>query len=220
MNQLINEGKVTRGWLGVTIQDLTPEIAQKFGLKAYEGVLVSDITKGGPAHKAGIIRGDIIVEFDGKKVNDVATLKNMVAQSKIGSSVSLGIIRQNNKITLKAIIKELPSDAPDIIPSSTNSKEQLNALSGIAVMDLNETISKQLGLGRDEKGVVIIRVDPDSSAEMSDVKKGDVIQEIDRQKIENLNDFNKISSKIKSGDMVLLYINRNGRKFYIALQPK
>jgi serine protease Do len=220
MNQLINEGKVTRGWLGITIQDLTPEIAQKFELNAYEGVLVSDVTKGGPAHKAGIIRGDIIVEFDGKKVSDVAALKNMVAQSKIGSSVNLRIIRQNKETSLKVIIKELPSDVADIIPSSSDNKEKLNALSGITVMDLNETISKQLGLGRDEKGVVIIKIDPDSVAERSDVRKGDVIQEIDRQKVENLDDFNRVASKIKSGDMVLMYLNRNGRKFYVALQPK
>lgn len=220
MNQLINEGKVTRGWLGVTIQDLTPEIAQKFGIKMYEGVLVSDITKGSPAQKAGITRGDIIIEFDGKRVMDVASLKNMVAQSRIGSSVNIKILRQNKELILKAIIKELPSETFDIVPSSSGDTKKENALSGIAVMDLNATISKQLGLSYDEKGVVIIKIDPDSSAEIADIKKGDVIQEIDRQKVENINDFNKIASRIKSGETVLLYLNRNGRKFYVALQPK
>lgn len=221
VNQLINEGKVTRGWLGITIQDLTPEIAQKFKLNAYEGVLVSDVTKGGPAHKAGIKKGDVIVEFDGKKVGDVAALKNMVAQSRIGSTVNLKVIRQNKEINLKVIIKELPSEVSEIIPSSIDDdKEKLNAFSGIAVMDLNETISKQLGLGRDEKGVVVIKIDPDSPAEIAGIRKGDVIQEIDRQKIENLNDFNRVSSKIIDGDMVLLYLNRSGRKFYVALQPQ
>lgn len=220
MNQLINEGKVTRGWLGITIQDLTPEIAQKFGISIQKGVLVSDITKNSPAQRAGILRGDIILEFNGKEVSDVATLKNMVAQSEIGSSVSIKVLRQNRELTLKAIIKELPSEPSEIIPSSTEDEQKENALSGIAVMDLNTAITKQLGLSHDEKGVVVIRVDADSPAESSDIKKGDVIQEIDRQKVENINDFNRIASKIKSGDTVLLYLNRNGRKFYVALQPK
>lgn len=220
MNQLINEGKVTRGWLGVTIQDLTPELAQKFGIGIQKGVLVSDITKNSPAQRAGILRGDIILEFDGKEVSDVATLKNMVAQSKIGSSVSIKVLRQNKELTLKAIIKELPAETSEIVPSSTDDVIKENALSGLAVMDLNASISKQLGLSHEEKGVVIIKIDADSPAESSDIKKGDVIQEIDRQKVENINDFNRIASKIRSSDTVLLYLNRNGRKFYVALQPK
>jgi serine protease Do len=221
INQLIKEGKVTRGWLGVTIQDLTPEIAQKFGINVQKGVLVSDITKNSPAQRAGMLRGDIILEFDGKEVSDVATLKNMVAQSMIGASVSIKVLRQNRELTLKAIIKELPaSKTSEIIPSSMEDTIKENALSGIAVMDLNAAISKQLGLSHDEKGVVIIKIDSDSPAESSEIKKGDVIQEIDRQKVENINDFNRIVSNIKGGDTVLLYINRNGRKFYVALKPK
>jgi serine protease Do len=221
MDQLIKQGKVTRGWLGITIQELTPEIAQKFGLKQSEGALVSDIAKGSPAHRAGIMRGDIILEFNGKKVRDVATLRNMVAQSRIGSQVEIKVLRRDKEITVRATIMELPADLGDVVPSSSQGMDMNdNALSGITVMDLNAAIAKQLGIDRDEKGVVIVKVEHGSSAEDAGLRKGDVVQEIDRQRINSLNDFNKIASKIRPDDSVLLFINRSGKKFYVALPPQ
>jgi serine protease Do len=221
MDQLIKQGKVTRGWLGITIQELTPEIAQKFGLKQSEGALVSDIAKGSPAHRAGIMRGDIILEFNGKKVRDVATLRNMVAQSRIGSQVEIKVLRRDKEITVRATIMELPADLGDVVPSSSQGMDMNdNALSGITVTDLNAAIAKQLGIDRDEKGVVIVKVEHGSSAEDAGLRKGDVVQEIDRQRINSLNDFNKIASKIRPDDSVLLFINRSGKKFYVALPPQ
>ncbi len=220
MDQLIKQGKVTRGWLGITIQELTPEIAQKFGLKQSEGALVSDVAKGSPAHRAGMARGDIILEFNGKKVRDVATLRNMVAQSKVGSQVEIKVLRRDREITLKANIMELPTEMGDVVPSSSNSMDMSDsALSGITVMDINAAIAKQLGIDRDEKGVVIVKIEHGSSAEDAGLRKGDVVQEIDRQRINGLNDFNKATSKIRTEDTVLLFVNRSGRKFYVALPP-
>lgn len=220
MDQLIKQGKVTRGWLGITIQELTPEIAQKFGLKQSEGALVSDVAKGSPAYRAGIMRGDIILEFNGKKVRDVATLRNMVAQSRIGSQVEIKVSRRDKEIAVRATIMELPADLGDVVPSSSQGMDMSdNALSGITVMDLNAAIAKQLGIDRDEKGVVIVKVEHGSSAEDAGLRKGDVVQEIDRQRINSLNDFNKIASKISPDDSVLLFINRSGKKFYVALPP-
>lgn len=221
MEQLIKQGRVTRGWLGMTIQELTPDIAQKFGLRQSEGALVSDVARGSSAHRAGIMRGDIILEFNGKKVRDVASLRNMVAQSRIGSQVEIKILRNDKEITVKATIMELPADLGDVVPSSSQGMNMDDtALSGIAVMDLNAAIAKQLGIDRDEKGVVIIKVEYGSSAEDAGLRKGDVVQEIDRQRISSLNDFNKVVSKIRSEDSVLLFINRSGRKFYVALPPQ
>ncbi len=220
MDQLIKQGKVTRGWLGITIQELTPEIAQKFGLKQSEGALVSDVAKGSPAHRAGMARGDIILEFNGKKVRDVATLRNMVAQSKVGSQVEIKVLRRDREITLKANIMELPTEMGDVVPSSSNSMDMSDsALSGITVMDINAAVAKQLGIDRDEKGVVIVKIEHGSSAEDAGLRKGDVVQEIDRQRINGLNDFNKATSKIRTEDTVLLFVNRSGRKFYVALPP-
>lgn len=221
MDQLIKQGRVTRGWLGITIQEITPEIAQKFGLKQAEGALVSDVAKGSPAHRAGMMRGDIILEFNGKRIRDVASLRNMVAQSKVGSQVEIKVLRRDREISLKATIMELPADFGDVVPSSSRDTDMGdNALSGITVMDLNAAIAKQLGIDRDEKGVVIAKVEHGSSAEEVGIRKGDVIQEIDRQVVNGLNDFNKIVSRIRPDDTVLLFINRSGRKFYVALPPQ
>lgn len=221
MEQLIKEGKVTRGWLGVTIQELTPEIASKFGLKMLEGALVSDIAKGSPAHKAGIMRGDIILEVNGNKIRNVAALRNMIAQSKIGSHIEIKILRRDREITLKAVIAELPTEVGDVVPSSSRGTDMNdNVLSGLTVIDINAAIAKQLGIDRDEKGVVVVKIERGSFAEDMGIRKGDVIQEIDRQKVDNLNDFNRIISKTRTDDAVLLFINRSGKKFYVALPPQ
>lgn len=221
MDQLVKQGKVTRGWIGVTIQELTPELAQKFGLKASEGALVSDVAKGSPAHKAGLMRGDIILEFNGKKVRDVAALRNIVAQSKVGSQVEMKILRKDREMTLKTTIMELPEEIGEAVPSSSQNMDMGDSpLSGMTVMDLNAAIAKQLGIDRDEKGVVIVKIEPGTPAEDAGVRKGDVIQEIDKQRINNVNEFNKIVSKIRPGNTVLLFVNRSGRRFYAAVPPQ
>lgn len=220
MEQLIKEGKVVRGWLGVTIQDITPELAQKFGLKALEGSLVSDVAKGSPAHKAGIIRGDIILEFNGKKVRDVSSLRNIVAQTKIGSQVEIRILRNNKEEVVRATIMELPSEAVEAVPGSFEGSDiNSNVLSGISVVDLTPVIARQLGVDKDEKGVVIVKVEPGSVAEDAGLRKGDIIQEIDRQHIRSQTDFDKAISNIRPNDAVLLFVNRGGRRFYTTLQP-
>lgn len=222
MNQLIKSGKVTRGWMGITIQEITPEIAQKFKLKNTEGALVNDVVKNGPAHKAGITRGDIILEFDGKKVKDVASLRNTVAQTKIGSQVQVKILRGDKVIDLAVTIAELPTDTAELIPSSLNRQNQtepLNALSGITVTDLTVSIAKQLRLDKNDKGVIVIKVQPGSPADNAGLKKGDVIQEIDRQKINSISDFTKVVSQLKPNDTVLLFIVRGGKKFYTTIEP-
>ncbi|MCE5312334.1 MAG: DegQ family serine endoprotease [Nitrospiraceae bacterium] len=220
MNQLLKEGKVTRGWIGVAIQELTPELGEKFGLKNGGGALVSDVVKGGPAHKAGLLRGDIIVELNAKKVKDVATLRNAVSQTKIGSTVSMKILRAGREMSLNVVIVELPLDSEEAGPSSPPNLNSIgNMFAGIAVMDINPAVRKQLGIDKDEKGVVVLRIDP-ALSEDTGLRKGDVIQEIDKQKIENINDFNRITAKVKPNDSVLLFVNRGGRKFYLALEPR
>lgn len=223
--QLIKEGKVTRGWLGVTIQDISPEIAAKFGLNTAEGALVSDVAKGGPASKAGIMRGDIILEVDGKRISDVANLRNIIAQSKIGSHVQIKIFRPSQtggkEIVLTAVIMELQAENVEAIPGSLQPPSLGdNALTGITVMEMNPAIAKQLGLDRDEKGVVVVKIEQGTSAEEAGIKKGDLIQEIDRNRVNNLDDFNKLVSRIKPDDTVLLFINRSGRRFYVVLPPQ
>ncbi|HMK56339.1 MAG TPA: DegQ family serine endoprotease [Dissulfurispiraceae bacterium] len=225
MEQLVNSGKVTRGWIGITIQELTPELAQQFGLKYQEGelsgVLVSDVTRGGPAQKASIMRGDIVLEYNGRKIQDVGQLRNLVAQSKVGSQASLKVLRRDKEITATATVAELPAESIEAKTGPQQGRDAYeSALAGMRVMDLTTTVAKQLGIETDEKGVVIVSVESGAPCEEANLRRGDVINEINRQRVTNLNDFNKIVAKIKPGDNVLLFVNRSGRKFYVAVETQ
>lgn len=218
MDQLIQQGKVTRGWVGVTIQELTPELASEFGLKKSNGALVSDIAKDSPAAKAGVLRGDIILEFNGKEVKDVSSLRNMVAQSKSGTEISMKILRSGKEFTVKIIIKELPREVAEVTTEQIPREAESTILAGLTVMDLSKEIIRQLGFNKGERGVVVVRVEPGSPADEAEIKKGDIIKEIDKREIGNLNDYTRISSNIKRNSSVLLFINRSGKKFYVILK--
>ena len=219
MAQLLQKGKVTRGWIGVTIQELTPELAHEFGLKNTKGALVSDVAKDSPASRAGIMRGDIILEFNGKEVKDVSNLRNMVAQSKAGTEVTLKILRAGKEFNIKVNITELPREVAEVTPEQLLPEpSELKALTGLSVMDLTKDIARQLGLNKDEKGVIVIKVEPGSPADDAEIKKGDIIKEINKKSINSIEDFNKIVSGIKKNDSVLLFVNRGGRKFYVILR--
>ena len=216
MDQLIQKGKVTRGWLGVTIQEITPELSQKFGLKTAKGALVGDVAKGSPAEKGGLKRGDVILEFNGRKVGDVGNLRNMVAQSKVGAQIPMTILRSGKEYAINVTTTELPKDVSETVPGSTPEDTAFEGLAGLNVIELTGEISRQLGLSRDEKGVVVVRVDPGSSVEEAGLRKGDVVQEIDRKKVSGLADYNRIVAGIRSGDTVLMFANRGGKKFYVT----
>ncbi|MBI4654483.1 MAG: DegQ family serine endoprotease [Nitrospirae bacterium] len=219
MEQLVKTGKVTRGWLGVTIQQVTPDLAKQFNLNNSNGALVSDILKGGPAEKAGLKKGDVVIELNGKTIKDVESLRNMVSQSEVGSTVKLKVIREGKPIFIDAHIAELPKDSAEAMPERLGEKPtEENELAGFTVMGITPEIAKQLGLSKDEKGVVIISVESDSAAEESGLRKGDVIQEVNKKRISNLAEFNKITYHIKEGDTVLLFVNRGGQKFYVTLR--
>jgi len=218
MDQLLQKGKVTRGWIGVTIQELTPELAQEFGLKKTKGALVSDIAKDSPAAKAGLLRGDVILEFNGKEIKDVSSLRNMVAQSKAGSEITLKILRAGKEFTVKALITELPRDVAEVVPEQLPDNLELKALTGLTVMDLSKEIIRQLGFNKDEKGVVVVKVEAGSPADDAEIKKGDVIKEINKKAVNSSEDFNRIATNIKTNDSVLLFINRNGKKFYVIIR--
>jgi serine protease Do len=218
MDQLVQKGKVTRGWIGVTIQELTPELAQKFGLKKSNGALVSDVVKDSPAAKAGIMRGDVIIEFNGKEIKDVSNLRNMVAQSKIDGEISMRIFRSGKEYTVKVFIIELPREVAEVMPSQLPNDANVEVLTGLTVMDLTKEIIRQLGFNKDERGVVVVKVEPGSPADDAEIKKGDIIKEIDKKSINNVEDFNRIASNLKKDDTVLLFLNRSGKKFYVILK--
>lgn len=209
MESLLKTGKVVRGWLGVMIQPLTPELAKKLGLKEDKGALVSDVVEGSPAEKAGIKTGDLITEYGGKKVDNPSHLRNMVANTAPGSEVPMKIIREGKTETLKVRVTEQK-------PEETGQPAVENVLSGISVQELTARLKKDLGIPERIQGVIITNVDEQSPA--SDVlRKEDIIMEVNRTKVKTLKDYRSAASKIKADEGALLLIYRAGSVFYVTI---
>lgn len=214
MDSLITKGKVIRGWLGVTIQPLTRELAKQFNLKEEKGALVGDVTEGGPAEKAGLQRGDVITEYEGKKVDEPYQLRNMVANTAPGQEVEIKIIRGSKTETKKVTVGEIP-----VQMQKPSKGEFNNLLKGVTVQNLTPDVYSQLNLPKRLKGVVVSEVAEDSPATMALIQ-GDVIQEINRQKIANVTEYEKVVSNIKPDENILLLIFRSGSSLFITLSAK
>ncbi|RJQ46175.1 MAG: DegQ family serine endoprotease [Nitrospiraceae bacterium] len=213
MTSLIEKGKVIRGWLGVSIQAITPELAQQFKLKKDVGTLVADVIEGSPAEKAGLMRGDVIIEFDGKEVNEPFQLRNMVANTPPGETREIKIIREGEMQTLHLTISELPVETEKVSP------EYQNALTGVTVQNLTPDIYKQLQLPDKLRGVVVANIESGSPAEAS-LLPGDVILEINRKAVANTDDYKNIVSEIKPEKDILLLIFRKGSTIFLAISGK
>lgn len=227
-DSLIKTGKVVRGWLGVGIQEITPDLAKAFKTKEQKGALVSDVNEQGPALKAGVQRGDVIVEFDGKEVQTVSELRNRVAQTLVGSNVKLKVIRDGQEKMLTLHIGERPSDAllakgaePGAgQPSSPEPRKgPLNVLSDLRIKALDDEARTQFNIGAKTTGAVITHVQAGSPAEQAGLQKGDVIQEINRQAIATLKDFDSAAAKIKKEDSAVVLVSRQGNAIFVVINP-
>ncbi len=219
IEQLMKKGRVIRGWLGVTIQELTPELAKKFGLESTGGALVSDVLRGSPADRAGIKRGDVIIGFDNHKVKNVSTLRNLVAQSPIGSKKQVELIRHKKKKKLTVVVAELPKEFNEFSDEVISEKETEGALYGVTVTEITPAIARQIGVSVKEKGVVVVDISPDSPAREAGLKKGDIIQEVDNRVIKDYDGWKGAVNQISDTDTVVILINRRGRRFYLAIKP-
>ncbi|MBI5182287.1 MAG: DegQ family serine endoprotease [Nitrospirae bacterium] len=223
MESLIKSGKVVRGWLGVSVQPITSELAQQFGLKDAKGALVSDVVKGSPAEKGGIQRGDVIVSVNGKEIQDSAHLRNTIAQMPVAAKVKVKVVRGKAEKALDIVIAELPKD---IAGTGRGMKEEdsignyENIFADIMVEDLTPDIARQLNLPKAAKGVVVAGVERGGAAEEGGLRRGDVIEEINKQRINNTKDYKRIALKVKKGEGVLLLINRRGNTFYLTITPE
>ncbi len=217
MEQLIREGKVVRGWMGITIQELTPEIAKKFGHTSMKGALVGEALEGSPAQGSGIRSGDIILKYGGRDVEGPSELKNMVAKSRPGEKVAVVLLRDRKQMKIVVTVGEHPGEQekPQIRPASG---VRSSVFSGINVITLTGDIARQLDIEGDENGVVVTGVRAGSPADEAGLRRGDVIQEIDRIRVMDVQDFNRIATGVQSEETVLMFINRGGRKFYITVQ--
>jgi serine protease Do len=218
MQALISKGKVTRGYVGLLLQDLDEDLAKAMKLKNSQGVLVGDVTAGGPADKAGIKRGDVIIEIDGKKVENSFQLRNIVAQAKPGTSVTFTLIREGQQIQVKVLLGERPRELGAGRPTEEKQpKEQTYQKLGISAQTLTPDIAEQLGY-KNQEGVVIIDVAGGSPAEDAGLQQGDLIMEINQVKIRTIQNFKTVLDRLKSGDSAALLIRRGENTFYVAIQ--
>jgi len=201
MNQIISNGKVTRAYLGVMAQEVTPSIAKAFHESEVRGALIGDVTPNSPAQKAGLQKGDIILDVNGKPVNGSAELRMRVSLMAPGTQVNLKIFREGAEKTLPLTLAELPTEtAKNEQPDNVRE----DALQGITVAN-----------SRSGSGVVVTGVDPQSKAAESGLKRGDVIQEVNRKPVRNTSDFE--SAMRNSKDTNLLLVNRQGSTMYLAV---
>lgn len=214
MDSIISEGKVVRGWLGVQIQELTPELAKQFNMKDENGVLLAEIVEGGPADKGGLKRGDVVIEYDGKKIGDPYHFRIMVAETKPGRQVPVGIIRDNHILTANVTIGEMPGEQ-----QAVSQAEVENALKGVSVQELSDEYRQKMNITAKEKGVVVADVAEDSPA-LGILNKGDVILEINRKPAVGIKEYNKIMSGIDSDQNILALIVRNRVHQYVTVPAK
>jgi serine protease Do len=216
MEQLKEHGKVVRGWLGVEIQEVTPDLAKSFGLSAPNGALVAGVESDGPAAKAGIERGDIIIKFDGETVHDEHELPEMVAATPIGKRVPIEVIRNGKHVTLNANIAVLKEQQ---VASAENPGEA-GASWGLQVRDLTPELAQQLGL-HNSKGVVVTGVKQDSPAADANLQQGDQILEINHKKISSADEFAALARDAqKNKSQALLLVQRGDATLYTVINPQ
>lgn len=213
MSQLKEKGRVIRGWLGVVIQLITPEIKEKFGLKTTKGALIGEITKDSPAERGGLNRGDVIISFDGKKVEEMNSLPPMVAETAIGKEVEIVVIRKGKEQRLTVKIGELKEEARIAATSIPEFEEAF----GLSVQELTPELAESLSL-EDEKGVVVSGVRRGSPAYEAGLQRGDLVQEIEKEPVENMDDYKRIMQESASKNQILMVIRHEGHTRYVVLK--
>ncbi|MEF9437543.1 MAG: PDZ domain-containing protein [Candidatus Mariimomonas ferrooxydans] len=213
IESLITKGKIIRGWLGVSIQPISDELAKQFNLKEKNGALVADVIEDSPAEKAGIMRGDVIVKFNGEKVDEPYNLRNTVATTSPGEVVEVEVIREGKVESLKVKIGELPTETQTAAPTVYE-----NAMKGVSVQGLTPEIYRKLNLPEKIRGVVVSSIESDSPASAR-LARGDVILEINRKAISNTDDYDAVVSRIKPDENILLLVFRKGSTVFITISP-
>lgn len=215
ISQLRTEGEVTRGWLGVMIQDIGEDLADYFGLKKGVGVLVAEVVAGDPADQAGIQANDIILQIDGQDLKSGRDLIRIVADIQVGQTARLLVLRNGNKKKFKVKVGKRPSQVTASRKKDESHPQQL----GIQVADLTPKTAGELGID-DNKGVVVTAVTPNGKAEAAGVRKGDVIKEVNRKKVRTTKDYLKMIGHMEDGSDITLLLKRMGMGFVVVRLTK
>ncbi|MDO9068858.1 MAG: Do family serine endopeptidase [Deltaproteobacteria bacterium] len=214
VDQLRESGKVTRGYLGVRFQPLTADLAKSFGLDSEKGALIANVEKDTPADRAGLKAGDVIIEFDGRLINDGNELPRFVAATPIDKKVKLVIFRDGKKQDVMLVVGKLKEGATDSASGSNSESDKI----GISVEEMKKETADRLGV-RDTKGLVITEVKPGSAAEEAGILAGSIVIEINGQRPESLSAFNAVTAKFNKGDVVRLLLKRpDGSVHYVAVK--
>src|SRR6266511_5287502 len=208
--ELAAKGKITRGWLGVSIQELTPELAKGFGLKEPRGVLIADVVKDSPADRAGLTSGDVLIEFDSKKVDTPQDLQKIVAATAPGKGVPVKVWREKGEKTLEIKLGETPEETAMAEPAGKG-----KSLLGLETRPITPEIQRQLNL-RTPDGVIVARVEEENAAAEAGLQRGDVVREVNRQRIRSMQDFERVTQGIKPGDRVTMLLQRGPQPLYVA----
>ncbi len=214
VDQLKDKGFVSRGWLGVVIQDVNRDLAESFGLKKPAGALIADVEPDGPADRSGLREGDIITRFDGREINLSADLPHLVGATKAGSNVPVEVVRNGKNKVLDVKIGSLPNQQHARLSASPVEKD-INQL-GLLVTDLDSDIAESSGVN---EGVLVRSVDAGGDAERAGIREGDIITIIDGQQVESARQFEKIVESLKPGKSVPVRIVRNGSAIFLPLKP-
>jgi serine protease Do len=219
MDELIDKGKISRGYLALVPQDIDEDMAKAMHLKSADGALVGDVTPDGPADKGGIKRGDIITQFEGKKVTNSTELRNLVAQADPGSAAKMTLQRDGKEMQVTVVLGERPKGRGGRAsqPEQQQPDEQTSKKLGLSMQNLTPDIAQQLGY-QNEHGVVITDVASGSPAEESGLQQGDLIKEVNRAAVTTTREFNRIVARLGSGDSVALLVQRGQNTFYVAMQ--
>jgi serine protease Do len=212
--QLRETGRVIRGWIGVSVQKVTPEIAESFGMKEPGGALVGDVVSGGPAEAAGIRRGDVILSFNGKSIKNMSDLPLTVAQSSVGSTVPVTIVREGKEMTVNLKIAEMQEEK-----TGTSTKKAVRDSDfGMSVENITPRLQKKYGL-TDKTGVVVVDVVQGGAADEAGIEEGDVIQEANRKPVKDADAFRAAAGKARKDSMLLLFVKRGKMTFYASIRP-
>jgi len=207
----LRKGKVVRGWLGVMIQKITPELKETLNLKDDKGALVADVSPDSPAHKAGIKRGDVIVSFDGQKVDEMKDLPYIVGSTPVDKDVTVKVIRKGKKKSFKIKVGELKEEG-----EPEEAEEQETNL-GMIVEELTPQLARKLGL-TETSGLVVAQVQRDSSAAAARLRPGDLILEVDQVEITDLKEFYRIVRGFEKGDTILFLVRRGNSTLFLTLK--
>ena len=220
LDSLVENGKVVRGWLGISIQEVTPQLAQEFGLEKSQGALIADVLDGSPAEKAGLKQGDVVISLMGRPIEGASQLRNQVARIPVGEKARIVVIRNNKEKTFDVKIEEQPEDlAQGDNAGEPDEEEDESVLAGMEVRSLTPALARKFDLDRNQKGVVVMDVASGSAAEQAGVMPGDLILQINRRPIQNLADYREVLSDLDKDARILLLINRQGKAFFLSIGP-